>query len=354
MCYNQVQTTGVFEEFSNNLLLLLQNETNNILKAREKRGRKRNIFYELARRAVRSRGFICLAPWWGSQLSRVHSTNIIFEGVTPITTTAGVGDYHNAYGILDIILAYARCYIEDVSDKFLVLRKLGTNEIIKIPYLTRFSSGYYSSIAAKIVKLAQVEQFECGIFMTLTLNPSLYSNEEEACKAITSEINRLITWARKNGEVLRGWKGQYLSVVEFQNNGMPHYHIMFFGAKWADVPRIRDEYEAHMGKGTFFHVRYVEPEWHEDKDGKLRKTTAIHYMLKYMWKSAGNFTHKTLLWALGIRAYNTSRGLLAFIFNKRLNNSNAKWVYLGAHPAFLAKTWVTYDDYLRDVGQYTG
>lgn len=346
--YNQLQTEAESEEFFYNLLLLLQNETSNMLKARERQTRKRNIFLDLARTAVRSRGVIRLNPYWNPPLERVHCTT--YPSIMPLATTMGVNDYRNAYGILDEIIEYARCYIESTTDKVIILRKMRTNEIIKIPYLTRFSSKYYSSKAKTLVKLASIERFERGIFMTLTINPHNYSTEYEAKTAITKEVNRLITWIKKDSGILKDWKEEYISVIEFQHNGMPHYHILFFGATWADISRIREQYERYMGRGTFFHIQYVKPIWRDGEDGKIHKTTAVHYLLKYIFKAGKNFIHLALSWALGTRAYNTSRGLIAHIFNRRHRIiQTAKWEYWGAYPADKAKNWITFDDFLADI-----
>ncbi|MER3461918.1 MAG: hypothetical protein C4342_02570 [Armatimonadota bacterium] len=276
----------------------------------------------------------------------------------------GNNDGHtNAYGVLPVISRYAELYKEDVDDKIIVLRREGTDEIKKIPYYTRFSDGYYSSKAKEIQQLNKNERFHRGLFFTLTLNPARYFTLKDAYEALQSEWNRLRTWMmrpKKNMKryPVKEWKGEYLAVVEFQEQStkLPHLHVCLFGAKYADVGVIRRQWEKYMGKGTFFHVRRLKPRWWQDEKGQWYRTTAINYVLKYMWKAAQNQEHLTELWALGARAYSTSSGLLDYIIYTPKNNSNVfpgsvveKWVYLGCFPASVAQNWSSYTDVVRDL-----
>jgi len=266
----------------------------------------------------------------------------------------------NAYGVLPVITRYAELYQQDVADHVIVLWKKDTNIIKKKPYYTRFSPGYYAEKARQIQQLNKIERFHRGLFLTLTVDPKRYCCAADAIEALHSQWNRMHTWMMRPKKdasryPVKEWGGEYLKVVEFQENStkLPHMHVCLFGAKYADIGMIREEWERWMGEGTFFHVRRLKPHWKQSESGEWYRTTAINYVLKYMWKAANNSEHLVELWALCARAYTTSRGLLGPIFNSLMNNSNAEkpqWVYLGAFPSLQANTWSTYIDIIRDLG----
>lgn len=75
--------------------------------------------------------------------------------------------YDNAWGSADEVEAYAKRYMEDVTNKTLVLINHEHQKIEYLPYKTRFDDEYAKRIARKWKKIGYTE----GIFLTLTLNP---------------------------------------------------------------------------------------------------------------------------------------------------------------------------------------
>ncbi|MES4787782.1 MAG: hypothetical protein C4294_20445, partial [Nitrospiraceae bacterium] len=231
--------------------------------------RNRNQYLALAHAAVRTPRFF-------------HETNWLFSKGK--NASADNDGHTNAYGVLPVISRYAELYKEDVIDKIIVLKNESSDEIIKIPYYTRFSDGYYAEKAKEIQQLNKNEKFHRGLFFTLTVDPKRYFTIADAYEALQAEWNRLRTWMMRPKKNLKKypvkeWNGEYLSVVEFQEQStkLPHLHICLFGAKYADVGIIRKQWEKWMGKGTFFHVRRLKPRWKQDEKGQWYRTTAINY-----------------------------------------------------------------------------
>lgn len=318
--------------------------------------RRRNFWLVQANELVRKRNFAYDESW---------ITGIKGSGLTHNDTT-------NAYGALDHILIFAEKYKEETYDKAVVLKN-EEGKLKILPYRTRFSNEYYDKPFSDLSLLKKIEQWHTSIFLTLTVDPKRYFCMKDAYEGLMKEWNRLRTWIRKHdsnpltleaNEIAKNWNGEYVSVVEFQNEKtkLPHLHILLLGCSWLDVNRVRDQWARHMGFSTFFRVELVKPIWIKRKDGRWFRYTAIDYILKYMRKASQNKEHLALLWAVNARAYNCSHGLIGevkdVIFNSRSEDFKLlfgwiegiyghKWEYVGTFPLEIVQDCKTIDDLER-------
>jgi len=321
-------------------------------KVPEEKGRKRNVFLRQAKQATRTVECYKAFPFYSFLL--VWGALRILHDIAVRAVCA------NAYGILPYLKQLAEAYCRSVQGGVVVLKRIEGDSILKLPYHTRFEEGYYVKIASQIKRLKKYREYHRGIFLTLTIDPKRYVNIHDAKESLNEEWNRLNTWFKKNPGLVRNWNGKFLRVVEFQPSMTKaiHLHVLLFGATWVDLEQLRPQWEKWMGEGTFLKAEILH-QWYRDKKGVWRRSNAINYMLKYFWKSANDDDHKVLLWALGARAYSTSRSLLddLIIFNQQKNNSNEKptkkYQFVGIYPADLVKNITTYTE-LMSIGESEG
>lgn len=316
-------------------------------------------------------------------------------------------NFKDAYGTLDILLQYAKNYKSEVYDKTIVIGNKEENKIVKLPYKTRFSEGYYDKIVDDIKKLKKIPAYHDSIHLVLTVDPKRYCCMKDAFDALMDEWNRMRTWIRKHdgelprrkmesnvdyqkrhkrqvmrmiknkdtGIFAREWKGDYVAVPEFQNEltKLPHLHVVMLGCKWLDVHALRRQWGRYMGHSTFFKAIPFKSRWYYHKIlKKYVKFTAVDYVLKYIGKMRNNFEHLAELWAVSARGYNASRGLIAktkeAIFNSKGElfklasierqkwkwlespTTVAKWEYLGSWPKELMENVQNYSDFILAKG----
>jgi len=123
----------------------------------------------------------------------------------------------------------------------------------------------------------------------LTMDPKRYSNLVDAMRRLSVAWNRFMSRLRK----VYGFRPPYIRVLEFQNSGNPHLHVVLFG-----VSRIGDHYELteYLRKIGFGEVHFeykiikVEKDkwvWAYPKSGKPSNATQLSvkdYLKKYIKK----------------------------------------------------------------------
>ena len=249
--------------------------------------------------------------------------------------------YENAWGSMDTVTALARGYVQDIKGKTLVLINHQKKDIKYLPYLTRFDYDYAKRIARKWKKIG----FREGIFLTLTLDPKRFSSFAQAYDRLLWGWNKISTAINKKFPNAQG----YARVVETQESGNPHLHVLIYGVNFIAIEWIRKLWEEKYQLGTQINVKKIE----NDKG-------AIRYLLKYLLKAfAGNtedtvqkaFRQKALLWAVNSRGWAVSASLISLISNRPIQtNPLSGWVFLGAFPIecerfsyFEFLVWVGFD-----------
>ena len=249
--------------------------------------------------------------------------------------------YDNAWGSRETVTALAKGYVQDIKGKTLVLINHQKKDIKFLPYLTRFDYDYAKRVARKWKKIGYRE----GIFLTLTLDPKRFSSFEQAYGALLWGWNKISTAMRKKFPQIKG----YARVVELQESGNPHLHVLIFGADFIAIEWIRKLWEEKYQLGVQIKVKEIQ----NDKG-------AIRYLLKYLLKAfAGKtldekdraFGQKALLWAVNSRGWAVSGSLISLI-SERLIQTNplSGWVFVGAYPIecagfsyFEFLVWVGFD-----------
>jgi hypothetical protein len=247
----------------------------------------------------------------------------LFLKANRLTRKPSLFGYENAWGCAEDVLVYAEQYVQDVKSKTIVLVNFEEQKIMYLPYRTRFDDDYGKRIARKWKKIG----FTVGIFITLTLNPRLFSSLYEAYTSLIKGLNKMITAIRKRYPNFKG----YARVVEFQESGNPHIHILLFGVDFIPIEWIRELWEERYQLGTQINVKRIE-----------NQKGAIRYLIKYLLKAFRGKSNeevqkanmqKALLWALNSRGWAISKALFSLISNRPTQTqSSGYWVYLGVYP----------------------
>lgn len=190
-------------------------------------------------------------------------------------------------------------YVKDTHNRYRVMRDV-ENKLFLGKLQHRFSPSYTNKVKASLNPLLSDKRYQNkGVFLTLTLDPKRYNTRYDMYRDIKKEENRFLTLLFKK----IGKRIPYISVIEAQNNGNPHLHMLFLGAsRLLDWREIRNAW----GLGYVWINRTT-------KDKKINSPLA--YMYKYITKTidkrnAENRTTQALLWLFHLRSYSTSNNLV--------------------------------------------
>jgi len=266
----------------------------------------------------------------------------LFLKANELTRKESRSGYGNAWGCGDTVEALALGYWEDIGNKVLVVINHVEKEIKYLPYRTRFDGDYGKRIAKKLKGIGYTE----GIFVTYTLNPNRFPSLYEAYKSEMEGFNKMITAVRKRYPNFKG----YVRVVEFQENGNPHIHVLLFGVDFIPVEWMRELWEKHYRLGTQINVKRID-----------NQKGAIRYLMKYLLKAFKGedseeakkaFRQKALLWALNSRGWAVSKSLISLISDRPIQTqSSGFWVFLGAFSKDCVK--FSYFEFLEWAGFVT-
>lgn len=152
-----------------------------------------------------------------------------------------------------------------------------------------------------------VQTFTALQMWTFTLDPKLFNNPADAfshvrqTRALGNVIRKLRRWGFLHS-------ARYFYVVEWQKNGMPHFHVLL-DASHIPVEKVREAWNAYIPKGferaslpaglgwvKFSAPRFKSPEH------------AAHYACKYLIKYPQEGYPDWVLDSHDIHRYGTSRG----------------------------------------------
>jgi len=250
-------------------------------------------------------------------------------------------DYRNAWGQIDKLRMWSKLYQQEVKDKEIILVNQD-NEIMKLPYTTRFSTEYTKSVKQKLK--ARVKDWRDSMFLTLTLSPRDCYSLKQAHDRLKAGVHKLLHAARmasgRSNSPFTNWSGDYVYVEEMQKNGSPHVHILLAGATWVNLEWVRDLWERKYALGKQIKAKKVYSRW-----------SLANYLTKYIAKQDGDT--KILGWALNSHAYVASwaraildNGIeqLAQIAVSKLQQIADKltkkiWYYAGSFPVGVIATY---------------
>uniref|UniRef100_A0A7C3YGF3 Replication-associated protein ORF2/G2P domain-containing protein n=2 Tax=cellular organisms TaxID=131567 RepID=A0A7C3YGF3_9EURY len=184
---------------------------------------------------------------------------------------------------------YFNEYVEDVSNRVIVLKLFDEKEFLFIRYQHRFTKKRLKEVLKRFKEAWKKASSEhnVGVFITLTMDPSKHSNLMEALINISKSFNRFMSYLRK----FFGFRPSYIKVLEAQDSGNPHYHVVFFG-----VERIMDHYELtevleRLGFGQIhYEYKIVKDKsgkwvWANPKVRRTMRKDVQDYLVKYMTES---------------------------------------------------------------------
>jgi hypothetical protein len=127
------------------------------------------------------------------------------------------------------VVAHMEQWIDSVLDLVLVFRNLETNEIVALPYTTRYTD--YSRASALIRESGKAfqkakEQFNEGIFLTITLPPIFPF--KLALWILSFLHHRIKAYIKKKC----GENRPHFKAIEPQESYSPHTHSVIFGVDW--------------------------------------------------------------------------------------------------------------------------
>lgn len=166
-------------------------------------------------------------------------------------------------------------YLSRINDMRIILQAQDAGvepEYLSLPYRTRFNDEgrvkkQWAVMDSMIEKAG--EWYETAVFGTLTTKPSHFDSEWEAIAQINSSFNNLMSWLQTDSRL--GYRPDYLKVLEFQDSGNPHLHVIFFlnqpndGSKpWLVDKSDLDDYWAKYQGG---YINDLQPlVWQDDLD----------------------------------------------------------------------------------------
>ncbi|MEM4067324.1 MAG: hypothetical protein QXV17_10755 [Candidatus Micrarchaeaceae archaeon] len=220
----------------------------------------------------------------------------------------------------DKIELCANEYKREIHDKEIILIREEDQKLLKIPYITRFSNQYKEKQLKKIREFTNSlkKTGESAMFLTLTIDPKLFTSINEMHQAIKKEFHKLYHAIKRNKTFVIGKITGYIVVEELQKNLNPHLHVVLRGAEFINADYIRSLW--HIG--TFVFVERI-----------YRIGGIVSYLGKYISKNIksenwGNI----ILWALNARIISNSLSLITDKTKCAANVIKKGFVYIGVAP----------------------
>jgi len=206
------------------------------------------------------------------------------------------------------------------------------SSMVRLPARTRFTD-----IGRKVKNIRTYERawsranllFSRGVFLTLTTDPALHKSLWHANRHLTRAWNRYLTLlvtrkkkAKKSGhttekeehdEIDNGTgRLKYIAAYEFQENGLIHLHVCFFGIRYlASMDKIAEDWNG-CGQGRIAHAYGIRRngntwEWNREKPNDAAGKSPVDYLKKYLEKALYVSEHFPMYWAINKRFCSMSR-----------------------------------------------
>jgi hypothetical protein len=150
-------------------------------------------------------------------------------------------------------------YRSDIEDKYTIFKRLRGQgkEYLLQPCLNRFNDTGRATESRQRVETALQRasgRYNHGAELTLTPDPNRFESHAEATQALSDNVANLMQTLRYR----LGFSPKNIKVLEFQKNGLPHYHIVLFGVRVV-------EGETETGKATIS-TEEVREYWDTKRD----------------------------------------------------------------------------------------
>jgi hypothetical protein len=157
----------------------------------------------------------------------------------------------------------------------------------------------------------KVATWKACLLVTLTIDPTLFPTPADAMERVRTRraFSRLVRALLKSGHLK---SGRYFAAIEFQKNGMPHWHLLL-ESDFVPIERVQELWDRNRpdtagpvqpGRPGFGFV------W-MSKDKFDSTEHAAHYVTKYVLKyPKAGYPDWVLDFVGRIPKYSTSRGLL--------------------------------------------
>ncbi len=234
--------------------------------------------------------------------------------------------------VYPLLFNMAMQYMDNTSDKYILLQNPYSPYIKAVPYTTRFKGRYLKETNRKLnLEIPFLQRYDKFHFLTITVNPNLYDNIEDAHNDLSNVWNRVWTSIKKRYEH-DNFHLYFIKTFEFQHNSYPHIHVLIGGVGYISSKWLRSI------KGM--NKRWFKSIYLRNYDYK----GAFHYILKYIIKNTAYITsenenstvdplymdndflkEKIISWSLGMRVFSHSQHIDEY--DRRLTNSVKSRVY---------------------------
>jgi hypothetical protein len=208
----------------------------------------------------------------------------------------------------------------------------------------------------------ELESFASPFFTTLTINQDRFSSPEEALEWIQTNgtISEFVRSVRRRGHLL---DGRYFVCLEFQENGWPHWHLVFdaaripfddlvdawTGAGWAGRKGVerwgpRPRYQGKGQKPAFGGVRFRQ-------QGRSELGAICHYLTKYLTKIPDLITLQWVRDRTSVRRWSTSRDFWRHARPPRGGQKVTEFSKLRDKYFDPDENWEEDDEFLRKIGR---
>jgi len=218
-------------------------------------------------------------------------------------------EWRDAYESRNQVVSCAKSYCTDTEEKMIMLRNRETDQLLFIPYTHRFQDAYYKAAIKKMRKI----KCRDAVFLTLTIDPKRFTSLLDCYRGLQLNWNRLLTVLRKRFKK----RLHFIRIIEFTHEGIPHLHVLFLNLKrLIDADELREFWDKKYGMAIMVHIKHI----HNDRG------QATRYIIKYLQKifldeetdlilkevktPSCPFNQRALGWALNLRIFSTSRGIL--------------------------------------------
>jgi hypothetical protein len=217
-------------------------------------------------------------------------------------------------------------------DKELFFDRGPGTPIVKLPASTRFTDK-----GRKVHNLRTYDRawsranmlYRRGVFVTLTTDPAQHKSLWHANRHLARAFNRYLSLllsrkrqARKKGFNTEPEEGdqidnglgrlRYIAAYEFQENGLIHLHVCFFGIRYlAKIDKIAEDWR-ECGQGRIAHAYGIRKngevwEWNREKPSDAEGRSPVDYLRKYLEKALYVSEFFPLYWAVNKRFCTMSR-----------------------------------------------
>jgi len=250
---------------------------------------------------------------------------------------------------------FLHSYVDDVSGRVIVLKHCEMDRFRFLRYRHRFLKRELERILKRydLVFENAGKLYDEAVFLTLTMNPSTYSNLYQASRRISESFNRFMSYLAR----LLGFRPLYIAVFEPMDSGNPHLHVIIFG-----ISRIMEHFELTeiLVKHGFGIIHY-EYAIKKTKDGnwvwrnrankpKTKTMDVKAYLKKYLvkvfhralsdkpWKQSLSISDYKLAYyfASNKRFFTCSRALMV----KSHKEYSGLWVFIGSWYWLNVPNWI--------------